>query len=368
MRVIFTGGGTGGHIYPALAIAERIREEMPTAALLYVGCHDGLEADIVGKTDIPFEAIHAKGLPRKINKEAAVALWETGRGTWTADRIVKRFRPDLVIATGGFVSGPTALAARKRRVPLILHEQNAYPGITNRLLAPLADHILLNFEEARPYFKGKADFAVTGLPVRADIGRSDRTEALRYFGLDPAKKTILVTGGSRGARTLNRVVALAMPLLLSSLDAQMIFATGTNGYTDTMLLLKDGDIDPNEEPRLVVKDYLYDMPLALAAADVVIGRAGATFLAEIANCGLPGILVPYPYASENHQVHNAEAFVAGGGAEMILDKVFTVPKLLETLSPFLDNERYYRDKVRHMKALARPRALEDIMDLVRTYA
>lgn len=367
MRVILTGGGTGGHIYPALAIAERILEEMPTASLLYVGCEDGLEKDIVGKTDIPFEAIKSKGLPRRINKDALTALWQTGRGIIKADRIIKRFKPDLVIATGGFVAGPTALMARKRKVPLLIHEQNAYPGITNRLLAPMANHILLNFEEARPYFKGKADFSVTGLPVRADIGRSDREEALRYFGLDPARKTILVTGGSRGARTLNRVVALAMPLLLASLDAQIIFATGTHGYSETMLLLKDGGIDPNDEPCLVVKDYLYDMPLALAASDLVIGRAGATFLAEIANCGLPGILVPYPYASENHQVHNAQAVVHGGGAEMILDKDFTVPRLLETLSPFLDDEKYYKNKVCQMKALARPEALEDIMDLVRRY-
>lgn len=368
MRVILTGGGTGGHIYPAIAIAERIKKDISNSEILYVGCENGLERDIVGKTELPFTAIHARGLPRKLNKDVFAAIFDTGRGVFEADRMIKKFRPDLVIGTGGYVCGPTVLAARRRHIPALLHEQNAYPGITNRLLAPFVDQVLLNFTEARGYFKGHPSFALTGLPVREDIANSRREEGAERFGLDPNKRTVLITGGSRGARTINRVLALAMPLLLSSVDAQIIFATGTNGYAETMLLLKDGGINPAENPRLVVKDYLYEMPLALAASDVIIGRAGATFLAEIAMCGIPGILVPYPYASENHQVFNAQAVVDAGAAEMILDKELTVPRLLETLTPFLQDDNYYHNMATQMKSLARPEAMDDIMAIVRRYA
>ncbi len=368
MRIILTGGGTGGHIYPALSIAERIRAENADVNILYVGAENGMEADIVGKkTDLPFTAIKAKGLPRQLNKALISAVAHTGRGLWEAERIMKRFSPDLVIGTGGYVCGPTILAACRRKIPTILHEQNAYPGFTNRLLGPFVNRVLLNFPEARGYFKGNPDFVLTGLPVRDDILSAKRSEGLERFGLDPSKKTVLITGGSRGAQSINRVLSLSMTLLLANTDAQIIFATGANGYAETMLLLKEDNINPHDEPRLVVKDYLYDMPMALAAADVVVGRAGATFLAEIAMCGLPGILIPYPYASENHQAYNAQAYVDAGAAEMILDRDLTVPKLLSTLTPFIQDEGYYVDKVNRMRTMARPEAMDDIMAVIYEY-
>lgn len=367
MKVIVSGGGTGGHIYPALAIAERIREEIPRARVLYVGGEQGLEADIVGKTDIPFTAIKAKGLPRKINKALAQSLFSTGQGVWMADRIIKRFRPDLVIGTGGFVCGPTVLAAARRGIPTLIHEQNAYPGLTNKLLAPFVKKVMIQFPEAAQYFSKRADVVVTGLPMRKDIAMHSKEEGCAFFGLDASRRTILVTGGSRGARAINRVMAMAAPMVLKNYDVQIIFVTGKACHEETLQLLQECELNPADHSRLVVKDYLYDMPYALAAADIVIGRAGATFLAEITYCGLPAILIPFPYASENHQTYNAQALVDAGAARMIADRDLTVPRLMEHLAALLDDPALCRRMAVQMKRLAKPHALDDIMDIIRSY-
>ena len=367
MRVIVSGGGTGGHIYPALAIAERILTELPGSEVLYLGCENGLENSIVPRSGLPFKTISAKGLPRKVSPELFKAVAVSAKGLADARRHIREFGPDLVIGTGGFVCGPTVLMATLEHVHTLIHEQNAYPGLTNRILSSRVDTVMITYPEARDYFTRAKEVALTGLPVRSDIDRYSHEEGCAAFGLDPDKKTILVTGGSRGARTINRVVALALPSILSEENAQVIFVTGKTGYSDTGLLLKESTISPDAEARLRLLDYTHDMQHALAAADVVIGRAGATFLAEIAACDVPGILVPYPYASENHQEHNAQSVVDAGGAEMILDDEMTVPRLLEVLTPFLRDKDYYAAKKNGMRALARPNALDDIMALVNKY-
>lgn len=368
MRVIVSGGGTGGHIYPALAIAERILADMPGSEVLYIGCDNGLENNIVPTTSIPFKTISAKGLPRKLTPALAKSLFINSKGVVEARRYIKEFKPDLVIGTGGFVCGPTVLMACTNRVPAMIHEQNAYPGMTNRLLASRVNKVMINYPEAARFFVKAKETVLTGLPVRDDIGKLSREEGCAKFGLDPAKKTVLITGGSRGARTINRVCALALTGILANPDVQVIFITGKAGYVETSLLLKDSDSSVLRNERLCFLEYTHDMPYALAAADVVIGRAGATFLAEIAMCGLPGILIPYPYASDNHQQFNAQAVVDAGASEMILDAELTVPKLTAALNNFLCNDDYYQAKKEAMQGLARPSAMDDIMMLVQSFA
>ncbi|MEE0205646.1 MAG: undecaprenyldiphospho-muramoylpentapeptide beta-N-acetylglucosaminyltransferase [Peptococcaceae bacterium] len=368
MRVIVSGGGTGGHIYPALAIAERILADMPGSEVLYIGCDNGLENNIVPTTSIPFKTISAKGLPRKLTPALAKSLFINSKGVVEARRYIKEFKPDLVIGTGGFVCGPTVLMACTNRVPAMIHEQNAYPGMTNRLLASRVNKVMINYPEAARFFVKAKETVLTGLPVRDDIGKLSREEGCAKFGLDPAKKTVLITGGSRGARTINRVCALALTGILANPDVQVIFITGKAGYVETSLLLKDSDSSVLRNERLCFLEYTHDMPYALAAADVVIGRAGATFLAEIAMCGLPGILIPYPYASDNHQQFNAQAVVDTGAGEMILDAELTVPKLTAALNNFLCNDDYYQAKKEAMQGLARPSAMDDIMMLVQSFA
>lgn len=367
MRVIVTGGGTGGHIYPALAIAERILAELPDSEVLYIGCDNGLENSIVPTTSIPFKTISAQGLPRKLTPALARSLLVNSKGVVEARRYIKEFHPDLVIGTGGFVCGPTVLMACVNHIPAMIHEQNAYPGMTNRLLAARVNKVMINYPEASRFFVKAKETVLTGLPVRNDIGKLSKEEGCEKFGLDPKKKTILITGGSRGARTINRVSALALTGILANPEVQVIFITGKVGYVETSLLIKDSDSSVLRDERLCFLEYTHDMPYALAAADVVVGRAGATFLAEIAVCGLPGILVPYPYASDNHQQFNAQAVVDAGAGEMILDNELTVPKLTAALNNFLNDDDYYQAKKDAMFELAKPAALDDIMMLVKSF-
>lgn len=368
MRVIVTGGGTGGHIYPALAIAERILDEISGSEVLYIGCDNGLENNIVPTTSIPFKTISAQGLPRKLTPALVRSLMVNSKGVMEARRYIKEFKPDLVIGTGGFVCGPTVLMACMNHVPAMIHEQNAYPGMTNRLLAQRVNKVMINYAEAARFFVKAKETVLTGLPVRDDIGKLTKEEGCEKFGLDPSKKTVLVTGGSRGARTINRVCALALTGILANTDAQVIFITGKAGYVETSLLIKDSDSSVLRNERLCFLEYTHDMPYALAAADVVVGRAGATFLAEIAMCGLPGILVPYPYASDNHQQFNAQAVVDAGGGEMILDDALTVPKLMTALKQFLNDDDYYQAKKEAMHRMAKPTAMDDIMMLVKSFS
>ncbi len=367
MRVIVSGGGTGGHIYPALAIAERILEEIPGSEVLYMGCDNGLENSIVPTTNIPFKTISAQGLPRKLTPALVKSLFVNSKGVLEAKRYIKEFQPDLVIGTGGFVCGPTVLMACMQHIPAMIHEQNAYPGMTNRMLSARVNKVMINYPEAAKFFVKAKETVLTGLPVRSDVGKISKEEGCAKFGLDPQKKTVLVTGGSRGARTINRVCALALSALLADPNVQVIFITGKAGYVETSLLIKESDSTVLHNERLCFLEYTHDMPYALAAADVVIGRAGATFLAEIAMCGLPGILIPYPYASDNHQQFNAQAVVDAGAGEMILDDEMTVPKLMATLDLFLNNDSYYAEKKAAMHNLARPAAMDDIMMLVNTF-
>ena len=280
MRVIVSGGGTGGHIYPALAIAERILVDMPGSEVLYIGCDNGLENNIVPTTSIPFKTISAKGLPRKLTPALAKSLFINSKGVVEARRYIKEFKPDLVIGTGGFVCGPTVLMACTNRVPAMIHEQNAYPGMTNRLLASRVNKVMINYPEAARFFVKAKETVLTGLPVRDDIGKLSREEGCAKFGLDPAKKTVLITGGSRGARTINRVCALALTGILANPDVQVIFITGKAGYVETSLLLKDSDSSVLRNERLCFLEYTHDMPYALAAADVVKMQGGKNDLID----------------------------------------------------------------------------------------
>ena len=372
MRVLIAAGGTAGHINPALAIAGALKKADPTAEIHFAGRKEGMEYRLVTQAGYPFHHIEITGFQRKLSlhniKRNLITLWNLALSGPKAKAMMKEVKPDLVIGTGGFVCGPTVLMACTNRVPAMIHEQNAYPGMTNRLLASRVNKVMINYPEAARFFVKAKETVLTGLPVRDDIGKLSREGGCAKFGLDPAKKTVLITGGSRGARTINRVCALALTGILANPDVQVIFITGKAGYVETSLLLKDSDSSVLRNERLCFLEYTHDMPYALAAADVVIGRAGATFLAEIAMCGLPGILIPYPYASDNHQQFNAQAVVDAGAGEMILDAELTVPKLTAALNNFLCNDDYYQAKKEAMQGLARPSAMDDIMMLVQSFA
>lgn len=364
MRIILTGGGTGGHIYPALAVAERLQQLHPDCELLYVGTNRGLEKEIVPKRNLPFRTIQVEGLPRKLNPALLKSVKKAADGCFEARKLIKEFRPDLVIGTGGYVCGPVVMAAKLQGIPAMIHEQNAFPGITNKLLAHFVDCIMVNFEESRNYFVHKDRVTATGLPVRQEVLDAKKADGLKYFGFSPEKTTVLVSGGSRGARSLNRAMVEAYPILAQYPDLQIIHLTGRQDYDDTMKAIAETGICIAEHPQIIVKAYLDEMQYGLAAADFCVGRAGATFLAELTACGLPGILVPYPYAAENHQEYNAKALVDQQAAYMVLDKDLTGNVLCEYIAALYQDSEKRKLMEMNSSAMGKPDALDRIVQLV----
>ncbi|MCL5289580.1 MAG: undecaprenyldiphospho-muramoylpentapeptide beta-N-acetylglucosaminyltransferase [Bacillota bacterium] len=364
MRAILTGGGTGGHIYPALAIARGLQNRFPNTEILYVGTNRGLEADIVPKANFPFQAITVSGLERKLSLKNFQVLWQAWQGYREAVGILKTFKPDVVIGTGGYVCGPVVMAAARRGIPAMIHEQNALPGITNRILSKFVDQVALTFEDSVQYFSGKARVVVTGLPVRPEIMQADKTNALAALNLSAGKRTLLVFGGSLGARRINRAMVEVIKRYGNQPHIQILHATGQLGHQEFLRELANNGIDLDKYVNIMVKPYLYNMHEALAAADLVISRAGAATLAELTVSGLPAVLIPYPFASENHQEHNARALADRGAAVLIKDADLTGSLLVETVERIITEPQRLENMSQASEKMGRPEALHDIIKCV----
>lgn len=362
MRVIVTGGGTGGHIYPALAIARGLLDRDSTTKILYVGTREGMEARLVPSNGLEFAGVSGQGLPRKVGLEMLKVAGKSLRALWETKEILRRFHPDLVIGTGGYVSGPVVLTAALFGVPTLLHEQNAFPGITNKILARIVRRVMVTFPESIQHFGANKKIVRVGLPVRSEIGQFSKVEGAKHFGLRPVNKTILVTGGSRGARTLNQAMITVLKKLAMRPEIQVIWATGKETYQETIEGLKR-EIVAWERPQWRIIDYLEDIPQALACADLCIGRAGAASLAEIAIAGKASILVPYPHAAENHQEHNAQAVAKGGAARIILDADLDGEKLWQMIDELISDSSLIKSMSDAAQELAQPEALSKIVDL-----
>ncbi|ADY55010.1 UDP-N-acetylglucosamine--N-acetylmuramyl-(pentapeptide) pyrophosphoryl-undecaprenol N-acetylglucosamine transferase [Syntrophobotulus glycolicus DSM 8271] len=348
MRVIVTGGGTGGHIYPALAVAEGLKDKIPEVKILYVGNKDGMEARIVPENGTDFKGISGRGLPRRLSPDMLKAGGSNLKALWQAKQILKEFQPDLVVGTGGYVSGPVVFVAALFGIPAILHEQNALAGVTNKMLGRVVKKILLTFEESRKYFSHQEKIDVVGLPVRKEIGSISRQAGAAALGIDPAKRTLLVTGGSRGALNINKAMLEVAEKLRTREDIQLIWATGTATYEEISKELEIRQIDRRRRGWRMTS-YIRNMPEALACSDLCICRAGAGTLAELSAAGRASILIPYPYAAENHQEHNARAFADKGAAVVIKDNELSGTLLWEQIEAILSN----RFKFEEMGARAR---------------
>ncbi len=363
MKVIISGGGTGGHIYPALAIAKGLKEADPATEILYVGTTKGLEAGIVPKEGIPFRTVTVEGLPRKLGVKLFFSLFNMGRGFFEATKIIREFRPTVVVGTGGYVCGPVVLAAVLKKIPALIHEQNAFPGVTNKMLALVVDKIAATFPDSVKYFKKQAKVTVTGLPIRPEILNST-PEAAAALGMKQDKFNILVVGGSRGARSINMAMADVIASLSGDDGVHLLHVAGETGYQELMNELARRGINLRECDNITVQSYLFQMPEALGGADMVICRAGATTLAEITAKGIPSILIPYPYAAENHQEYNAKALVDKGAARMIKDSDLTGDKLLAVIKELRDDSAKLRDMAKAAKDMGRPDALPKLVQMV----
>ncbi len=332
MKILFAGGGTAGHINPALAIAGYVRERQPEAEILYIGKTGGMEERLVPQAGFEFRGITVQGFSRKMTpagiKNNIITVKKAITGGKDAKKIIREFQPDICVGTGGYVSGPVLRAAAKLGIPTIIHEQNAFPGVTNKMLAKHADRVMLAMPAARKHFKGSPRFVDTGNPVRGEIITADREESRKKLGLDE-RPVILSFGGSLGAQIINE--SLADIISRSSKDGkyQHIHAYGQYGKCFPDLVREKGG-DPDAE-NMDIREYINDMPVCLAAADLVIARAGAITLSEIQVKGKPSILIPSPNVAENHQFHNAMSLVEKDAAVMIEEKDLTPEKLTEEI-------------------------------------
>jgi len=329
MRVVLTGGGTGGHIYPAVAIGEAIIAQGGTVEM--IGMRGGLEERLVPANGLPLTTIAAAPLPRRPSRAVITMLTKNIRGVIAAWRLLRRWRPDAVIATGGYVTFPVVFAAwlmnrlRKRPAFLALLEPNAVAGVTNRLLTPLVDEVWWGI--AAPT-SDSTKSVHTGTPVRADLlRRRDRDEAIRSLDLNPQRRIILVIGGSQGARSLNEATVELVSMADFPVSWQILHLCGSL-HQEAM---QQRQAKATLEGRIRVRGYLEDPADAYAVADIIVARAGASTLAELAALGKPAILVPYPFATNDHQRYNAETFAQNGGASIISDKECTGRRLREEL-------------------------------------
>jgi len=313
---MFAGGGTGGHIYPALAVADEIKRKQPEAEFLFIGGTKGREQKIVANSGFPVETIPVTAMPRSISPKILGFTVKLGVSILKSRRYIRKFKPAVVMATGSYISGPPMMAALSMGVPLVIHEQNTYPGITNRKLGRYADIVFLGFEGAEKNFNGNVKATVTGNPVRAEIGKAQRDESARAFGFDPWLKTVLVFGGSQGARAINKALSGAVEAIADK-GIQVIWQTGDREYEEY------SSYDGRSEGRIRTYKYIDNMAQAYAAADLVVARAGAMSISEINVCRLPAVFIPFAAAAGNHQEYNARMIVDEGAASVIFERELT---------------------------------------------
>lgn len=333
MRVMFACGGTGGHIYPALAVADELKRKQPEAEFLFIGGTKGREQKIVGNSGFPVKTIPVTALPRTISPKLLGFTVKLGVSILTSRRYIRKFKPAVIMATGSYIAGPPMMAALTMRVPLVILEQNTYPGITNRKLGRYADIVFLGFDGAEKNFNGKVKGTVTGNPVRADIGTAHRDESARAFGFDPSLKTMLAFGGSQGARAINNALSGAVEAIADQ-GIQVLWQTGDREYEQW------SSYDGRSEGRIRICKYIDNMAQAYAAADLVVARAGAMSISEITVCGLPAVFIPLAIAPGNHQEINARMMVDAGAASVIFERELTSSLLeSETIRIVTSDER-----------------------------
>jgi len=362
VRIVITGGGTGGHLFPALAVHDALRARRPDASALFVGAAGGVEATILPRRGHAFRALKApqvsgKGLRRRFS--AALALPGTVR---QAMRFLREFRPQVVFGVGGYASVPTMAAAVLARVPRVIHEQNAIPGLANRTLGGVASAVAVSFADTVRFFPAGRT-RVTGNPVRAEIREGDPRPARHRLGLAPEGFTVLVFGGSQGAHRLNRAILEALPDLAGErAGLQFVHATGAQDLADVRRGYEGSGVPARVEP------FIEDIAAAYQAADFVICRAGAGTVFELAAVGKPALLVPFPYAANDHQRLNAEAVVQAGGAWILLDEYCDGQRVVASVRAAREKPDLLAEMGRRARTLARPDAAERIVDLLERVA
>ena len=354
MRILFAGGGTAGHINPALAVADYIKQRHTNAEISYIGTAEKLEAKLVPEKGYDFYTIDVVGFKRNLTPSGILdnvkAVQKAVKSSKDSRKLIEKIKPDIVMGTGGYVSGPVLKQAQKMGIKTAIHEQNAFPGVTTKLLASGADAVMLAMPEAQKHLKLNKKPIITGNPIRTELLSISRQEARAKLGLDE-RPLILSFGGSLGARRINETVTGLIKWHNGTNKFYHIHATGKTGFDSMNQALKDVALSK----EINIREYINDMDLCMAAADLVICRAGAITLGELQACGKPAILIPSPYVAENHQYHNALTLKKIGAAELIEEKDLTEEKLIETVSYLIEN----KPKLEAMSEAAKKNAILD---------
>jgi len=354
-KFILSGGGTGGHIYPAIAIANELKLQFPDAEFLFVGARDKMEMQKVPQAGYEIKGLWIAGLQRKLTLQNMMFPLKLASSLLESRRIIKKFKPNVVIGTGGFASGPLLQAAGSAGIPTVVQEQNSFPGITNKLLSKKANKICVAYQNLERFFP-KEKIVLTGNPVRQDLIDIDskRSEAIAFYGLDPNKKTLLVLGGSLGARRINQLIEKELQNFLSQ-DVQVIWQCGKLYFED---------YKKYNQPNVKVVDFIERMDFVYAASDVIISRAGASSVSELCIVGKPVIFIPSPNVAEDHQTKNAQAIVDAKGAILLkeseLESQFSI--VFEAL---LKDEGKQKQLSDNIKKLAMPNATKVIVEEIK---
>lgn len=366
IKVLITGGGTGGHIYPAIAVAQGLKKDNEIEKIFYVGCKKNMEKTIVLAENIDFYSINVSGMPRK--KDLKLIKWfiELGIAAVKSCYYILKLKPDIVFGTGGYVSGPVLLAAKILNVPFVIHDPDAHPGIVNKFTANSASAVSTAFEQAKKYLKSN-NIILNGNPVRANFLYVNKEEAIKELGLNPAKKTVLVMGGSQGAKTINDSILGALPDLINKYEFQVIHQTGSKNYEEFIQNLTEKHLEMINNPCYIVKPFFDNIEIPLNAADLAVSRAGSLSISELNLCGLPSVLVPYPYAAADHQRFNARALEEAGASVYLEDSECNPEKLLSLIISIFDNPEKLEQMKQSNKNLAKPQATENIICILKKF-
>ena len=373
MNVIFTCGGTGGHINPAIAVANILKERKPDARILFIGAQGHMEEKLVPAAGFDLVTLPGSGLSRKLNmagiKKNLNAIKCVLSAVGKCKKIIRDFDADVIVGTGGYASFPALLAGSQLKVPTIVHEANAVPGLTTKMAAAVADRVLVCFEESKKYYKNAEQVKVVGMPVRKEFLFGNKSDARKELGIDDGKHVLVSAFGSQGAKVMNETMADMIPLeKADGFPFHHIHATGSFGKEWMPKRVKDNGVDYDTESMLDIREYIYNMPTVMAAADVIIGRAGSATCNEIAAAGVPCILIPSPNVTNNHQEKNARVLEEAGGAVVVLEKDCTPEKMYELVKELLADENRRSDMTKALHSLVKSDSAERICDMVEELA
>ncbi len=362
MRAIIAAAGTGGHINPGLAIANKIMEKEKDSSIIFIGTNRGLETDLVPRSGYSLKTINAHGLERKITIQNIKNLFETYKSIKEAKEIIKEFKPDILIGTGGYICVPTVIASKKLGIPVILHESNAFPGIAVKLFKNKADKILVGFKDAKERLDNKENVIVTGNPIKIkkiDYTESQKEKIKTDLGLALDKPVVLVFGGSQGAQSINRSF-IEIIVNKKNKNYQIMWAAGPEQYEKIKEKLNEINIDINNIENAKIVPYIYNMEEVMNISDLVVCRSGAMTITEVSVVGKPAIFIPFPFATENHQEYNARVLEKVGAAKIILDKDINSELLGNTINKIIKNKKSLEEMGKNAEKVTIPNVEENI--------